>query len=290
MYLAEAIASVQAQTYDNWEMIVADDGSPDHPSQPVVDAARDSRVRNIRSDVNRGTGATRNLAVKHSTGEFLLPIDADDLIAPTYIEKVLAKILAEDADAGYSNVQQFGLKNEIKVPQASIPEILSGGFPYNTLIVKREAFDAVGGYKSNLEIEDTQFWLYVLETGRKFVHVEEPLYFYRMHLASRVQTTKFVSRDYYRMLLEHQDTVKSHLEAVLKIWVDGATRFAEMSSTTQQTDINKEYAHLHSEFHLLLKRYEELEKRNTLNEYRLASISKSARQIAYLLAKRIGLK
>src|SRR5215203_5289228 len=82
-YIAEAIKSVIAQTYINWELIV-DDGSTDGTAA-VVTGVSDPRIKIVRQD-NRGEAAARNTALRHMRGEFIGFLDADDLYLPDHLQ------------------------------------------------------------------------------------------------------------------------------------------------------------------------------------------------------------
>lgn len=81
-----AISSCLAQTYDNWELVLVDDGSIDHPEE-VVEQANDHRIRLIRLPENRGRGFARQVALDKCRGEFICMLDADDWMYPDRIEQ-----------------------------------------------------------------------------------------------------------------------------------------------------------------------------------------------------------
>jgi glycosyltransferase involved in cell wall biosynthesis len=86
-FIAETIESVLSQIYQNIEIVVVDDGSQDETSTIVRQfAARDRRVRLIQQ-ANAGVAAARNCAIQNSQGEFIVPIDADDIWYPQKIDK-----------------------------------------------------------------------------------------------------------------------------------------------------------------------------------------------------------
>ena len=79
-YIRETIRSVQAQSYQNWEMILVDDGSSDHTVEIAMQIAdTDPRIKVIRQPVNRGAASARNRALAESSGRFIAYLDADDL-------------------------------------------------------------------------------------------------------------------------------------------------------------------------------------------------------------------
>lgn len=90
-YIEEAIASVQAQTYENWELLVLEDCSPDRCAQIVEDMAReDSRIRLLRNEKNMGVARTRNRGLDLCRGDYVAFLDSDDLWRPQKLQKQLA--------------------------------------------------------------------------------------------------------------------------------------------------------------------------------------------------------
>ena len=98
--IRESCASVLRQSYSSLELIVVDDGSTDDTSDLILSlAASDSRVRLIRQQ-NLGVAAARNCAIAAATGEFIAPLDADDLWDPTKIERQVRRIQECGPDTG----------------------------------------------------------------------------------------------------------------------------------------------------------------------------------------------
>lgn len=90
-YLAEAVASLQAQTVENWELIAVDDCSADGSFQALEKlAAADSRIRIFKMEKNGGAGKVRDFALTQASGEFIAVFDADDVCEPDRFEKQIA--------------------------------------------------------------------------------------------------------------------------------------------------------------------------------------------------------
>lgn len=85
-YIADSIRSVQAQTHENWELIIVDDCSTDH-TDTVVASFSDSRIRYLKNETNSGAAVSRNRALREAKGKWIAFLDSDDLWAPEKLEK-----------------------------------------------------------------------------------------------------------------------------------------------------------------------------------------------------------
>jgi glycosyltransferase involved in cell wall biosynthesis len=287
-FLVEAVESVKRQTYQNWELLVVDDCSPEMSATSVLAQQTDPRIRLLRHDSNLGVSAARNTAASNSKGEYLLPLDSDDLLEPTYIEKMLRALGETGSSAAYSQVKYFGKFDFIYTPSTRLCDIFSGHYPCNTLLMKREVYDSVGGYKPIAAIEDTEFWISAIESGVKFAFVEEPLYLYRTHEDGLMRMRgSAVAKDFLEVLLSHHHSLSQHLEVVLEKWIEQKAAYYAAQSTSQ---IDSEISHLQSEYADLRAKYESLEKRVRRNEEMLASLPQLTRQLSYVSLKKAGLR
>lgn len=194
-FLAEAIESVLVQTFPSVEIIVVDDYSSDGYTRDLVRNCVFPRTRTILNDRNRGVVATRNTAVRAARGLYILPLDADDMIAPTFIERALEKLQDGTADVCYSRVMFCGTEQQEFVrPPFSLEGMLRGNLVVNTALYRKSAWAEVGGYSEAMSagLEDWDFWLSLLECGNRFHRIDEPLFFYRRHGTSR---TDFANRN-----------------------------------------------------------------------------------------------
>lgn len=106
-YIAETLESVFAQTYDGYEVIVINDGSPDTPALELALAPFRDRIRYIVQD-NRGLSAARNAGLAVAAGEFVALLDSDDVWEPDYLEHQLKVLREGDFDVVYPNATNFG--------------------------------------------------------------------------------------------------------------------------------------------------------------------------------------
>ncbi len=88
-YLKECLASVLAQTVADWEAIVVDDASTRGNPAEICGGIADARIRCVRHDRKRGLGTARNTGFRAARAAAVAPLDADDMLAPTYLERPL---------------------------------------------------------------------------------------------------------------------------------------------------------------------------------------------------------
>lgn len=188
-YLSETLDSVLAQTCSNWECVIVDDGSNDNSreiSQKYVN--KDCRFKYIYQE-NQGPSVARNNGIRHSDGYYILPLDADDLIADTYVEKALGVFeRMPDVKLVYCQAKMFGECNEFwYLPEYEYKRIIWENIIFCTAMFSRHDFDKVGGYDPNMSegLEDWDFWLSFLTPDDKVFRINEILFFYRIKSLSR---------------------------------------------------------------------------------------------------------
>ena len=181
-FLGEALDSVFAQTWTDLEVVVVDDGSTDPATRSVLELLQRPNTRVVRSE-NRGLPAARNLGIRHSRGEYLCSLDADDLLAPTWIERAVGLL---DADPGLAFVSHwldtFGdEKWEWKPGRCDLGMLLDTNTINGGAIVRRSVVEEVGGFDESMRdgCEDWEFWIRVSERGHRGAIVPEVLYHYR---------------------------------------------------------------------------------------------------------------
>jgi glycosyltransferase involved in cell wall biosynthesis len=165
-FLGEAIESVIAQTHPHYEVIVVDDGSPDETAEV---ASRYPDVRYIRQE-NQGLSSARNTGLRHSRGEYVVFLDADDRLLPHHFETSLT-VLRQRPELGLvcGDFRWFGAEGTWHRHSCSdqpdqYAALLRFGFivPPHTAMVKREAMNAIGGFREELKSgEDRDCWLRV---------------------------------------------------------------------------------------------------------------------------------
>lgn len=195
-YLKECLDSLSAQTTNRFSIIVVDDGSTDNPTEVCTQWSYDNQ--NIHIEVlqqeNKGLSEARNAGFELAQTEWVLPLDADDKIDPTYIEKVLD---AAKANPEVSIVSTDALFFGIGEGFWKTKPILISRLKYNNTLtccslVKKEIWERVGGYKSNMiyGYEDWEFWINCAKHGASSHTVQEFLFHYRNKTFSMIKSAK----------------------------------------------------------------------------------------------------
>lgn len=192
-YLAECLASIKAQTYDNIEVIIVDDASTDEETQKVVAwaATADGASaigfprRVIMLAENTGQPAfTRNIGIQASAGDLILCVDADDVLMPTMIEECVQALRQNpDASIAYTGVTCFGdASNQWSTAPFSYERLIMQNFICYASMYRREVWEATGGYRTNVRgMEDYDHWVHAAGLGFRAVPIPRQLWRYRMH-------------------------------------------------------------------------------------------------------------
>ncbi|WP_068278052.1 glycosyltransferase family 2 protein [Aldersonia kunmingensis] len=171
-YIGQTIDSVLAQTFDDWELVVVDNGNSDEMAAIVDEySSLDPRIRLIRQE-NRGYRGGVMAASAAARGEFVCVLDSDDHLLPGFCERI-AKLIANEptVDAVCVDAERFSEPDDIDlaVPymrsigitttadpthRLTFPEVLGGRVPYYTAAIRRTAWDAVGGYDPGIDDAD----------------------------------------------------------------------------------------------------------------------------------------
>src|SRR5262252_3863255 len=184
-YLGDALRSVQSQTYDDWEAVVCDDCSTD--ATAALAWGFGDRVILVRTDTNSGPAAARNLAIRHSSGELLAFLDADDYWLPAYLERMVSlHDSAEGENAGIvacnSSLLQSGrLRPEtymdiVRFPQEVTLRRILRANPFAGVLTPRRVVDEVGGFCHELSrAQDFDLWIRIVEAGHRVIATREVL-------------------------------------------------------------------------------------------------------------------
>jgi len=184
-FLEEAVNSVAAASLrvPPDQVIIVNDGSDEAETLAALERVRESG-RTVIDQPNRGVAAARNAGFQNTTTDYVLPLDADDMIAPTLLEKGLWA-MATRPRTGFVCfwLRHFGNEHWIWRPHYTPYQLLFENVVTVTALVRKEAWAEAKGYAEAMRsgYEDWDFWLRLLESGWSGVQIPEPLFWYRRH-------------------------------------------------------------------------------------------------------------
>lgn len=222
-WLDEAIDSVLAQTFGDIEIVVVNDGSTDDATVKLLERYSRPKTRVIHT-ANQGLPSARNNGIREAQGDYILPLDADDRIAPTYLEKAVA-ILDREPEMGivYCYGELFGAETgRIAAPDFSVRKMLLSNLVFCSALFRRSDWEQVGGYNPLMVhgCEDWDFWLSIIETGRMVVRIPEHLFFYRAKEKSMNREMDVPKRIamHHQIMRNHKDLYIDHAEPLLALY------------------------------------------------------------------------
>lgn len=245
-YLDEAVDSVLRQTYQDFEIIVVNDGSTDAATNQLLQAYSKPHTQVIHTE-NQGVAAARNRGVSAAKGEYILPLDADDKIHASYLEKAV-EVLDQHDRVGivYGDVEFFGEKTgKWELPPYRFPEVLISNVIVCSGLYRKADWEKVGGYKPNMKEawEDYDFWLSLIELGVEVFHIPEVLFFYRRHSDSRDRVEpgnigKLV-RSYAQLFRNHLDLYTQNIEFIFEHILELSLKAAEFKAALDDCQQNQ---------------------------------------------------
>lgn len=217
----ETLGSIWAQSFTDYDVWLVNDGSTDaHSLEVLKEIERDPRVKVLHQD-NAGPSVARNAAIVQSRAEFIVPLDADDLIMPDAVSSALAT-MADEPDAGvvYGNLTHFGARTDFKYqhPFDIRTQLMSNPIAA-TALIRKTVFDRCGLYDehlSKLGLEDWEFWIRVHEGGFRLIKVEEVFFRYRKNPESRTFMEANVHLDEIKRYIfaKHAVLLSTHYESL----------------------------------------------------------------------------
>jgi glycosyltransferase involved in cell wall biosynthesis len=218
-WLGQALASVAAQTYRDFELVLVDDGSTDARTIALLDEAARRPSVALHRTANRGPSHARNLAIERAHADLILPLDADDWLAPTFLEKTVPLLDAAPAlGVAYTWVGLVGAHHGIwKTGDFTVQALLTRCTIHVASLFRRRLWADAGGYDPRFveSCEDWDLWLGAAARGWRGRCVPEVLVYYRRSATSRERhsRTPGISTRLMRTLVEkHRPLYEAHLE------------------------------------------------------------------------------
>ena len=187
-YLHETLDSVLASDYPNFEVILMDDGSTDNSLDIAKEyAEKDARV-SVHTQSNSGPCVARNNAISLSHGEYILPVDADNRISPTFISHAVVELERDpDVKVVCPRAEFIGDRSgEWKLPPFSLKLLARKNMIDTCALYRKTEWERVGGYcEEIIAREDWEFWISVLKDGGKVVRLPQIELYYRVRAGSK---------------------------------------------------------------------------------------------------------
>ena len=211
-YLDECLESVSKQTFQNWECIIVDDGSPDNTEEIALQwAKKDHRFQYFKKE-NGGVSLARNFGIDKSSGEWILPLDGDDRIGNQYLE-LASREFKNNHDIIYCKASFFGNINvNFNLKKFSYNDFLLQNLIFCSAFYKKEAWLKTKGYDPKLiyGYEDWEFWINLLKNSdKKIICLDYLGFYYRRKDSSRdvnINKNKKQKEDAFNYIFnKHQD-------------------------------------------------------------------------------------
>lgn len=197
--LADAVESVIAQTYENWELIMCDDGSKDRTYEIALEyAQKDSRIIVVKNEKNMRLAYSLNHCLQYAKGTYVARMDSDDMSMPERFEKEVAFLnenpqYAVVGTGRYIFDESGVLCTRAGAKDPGAPFIWSSTpFAHPTIMMRKEVYDDLGGYtvsEDTMRAEDLDLWFRFYQRGYTGYNLPEPLYMYREGLNDYTKRT-----------------------------------------------------------------------------------------------------
>ncbi|CCO22641.1 glycosyltransferase [Maridesulfovibrio hydrothermalis] len=195
-YLRDCVVSLLKQDYTAFEIIIINDGSTDNTDEvavKIIEEFPDYSIRYIKQK-NSGLVRSRNKGCTVAKGKYILPIDADDLIAPSFLSKTIA-ILESSPQFGYVSTKAlfFGHSNLIWPKESLTPvNFISTNQQTCTTLFRKDMWKEIGGYDESMihGYEDWELWIRATKNGWVGLQIDEPLFFYRRKADSMITNSR----------------------------------------------------------------------------------------------------
>jgi glycosyltransferase involved in cell wall biosynthesis len=236
--LPRAVASVLAQTYPDFELIIVDDASTDK-TRAYLDGLTDHRIIVITRDINGGNAAARNTGLNACRGRYIAFLDSDDEYTPAFLERVAAALDLHseasfaltgreiiDADGSVREERELGIS-----PGPSAYHGFLRRFPGGTnrgLTIRRECLEAVGIFDEALRAAvDTDYVLRLVRSGR-YCYVAEALVRYHKHGHGQVTDNSLeLAQAYRRIVAKNRSAIQADSDLFVRFMNKTARLFYE---------------------------------------------------------------
>jgi glycosyltransferase involved in cell wall biosynthesis len=294
IYVDEAVESVLSQTYQDFEIIIINDGSTDELTNDLLRDYQKPKVKVIHT-TNQGLPSARNNGIKEAAGEYILPLDADDRIGSEYLEEAV-KILDQDKEVGivYCEAELFGeATGKWDLPPYSLERMLAGNIIFCTSFFRKTDWVRVGGFDPQMVKgwEDYELWISLIELGVSVRRIGKVLFYYRLKPGSMVRSLsrEDMERSFKVIFNKHRKFYEGNVGALFDGMVHNHNEIVRIHETMEalHSEIHRlqlEVVDLHSEIHNLHVDKGNLEQ---LIDYQRRSLKWLSKQLSSVVLNRL---
>lgn len=204
-FIDETLESVYNQSYADWECIIVNDGSQDNSSEIVKKWLKKDDRYSLIDIENQGVCVARNIGIEQAKGEFILPLDADDIISSDYLELGIKEFKNNrDLKLVYCKAEKFGGQNGLwNLKPFSLNQLAYENMIFCSGLYKKSDWKRVEGYDQNMKhgLEDWDFWISMLKNGGEVKQLDKVCFYYRIKENSRNKNfTKTQEEELYKYM------------------------------------------------------------------------------------------
>lgn len=213
-FILECLESLLNQQLKGFELHIVDDHSTDNSLEIIrkwsfLNRKKFKKISLLAMDKNSGPAIARNVGIQQSTGRYCFMLDADNILFPNCLNKLVDALDNSSAEFSYSIISKFDMLEECLCYLPWDPERLKRGNYIDTMaMVRKSWFQRIGYYSDNactkLGWEDYDLWIKTALHGGKGILVPQILSKYRVHSTSRSFTTQNPNADFLRKVLREQ--------------------------------------------------------------------------------------
>ena len=225
IYLKETIQSALASSYRPLEILIINDGSTDNSLQLAQELETQHPEVRVLDQANAGVTKARNAGIAATQGEYLLPLDGDDLISPDYILQGLAILATRpEVKVVYCQAEKFSNsgRKPWKLKPFSLQQLAKDNMIFVSALFRKVDAEAVGGFSEDMQLgrEDWEFWIKLLKNGGEVVQLPLVGFYYRLTPTSKRKKTggtAFKKARIAYLNAKHADFFERELNGPLRI-------------------------------------------------------------------------
>ena len=225
-YIRQSINSVLKQTYQNFELIIIDDGSTDN-SKKIIDQFSENKKVRVIYQKNKGLVISNNIAIKLCKGEYIVRLDADDWLDVNFLQIMISNITkTKDCALVFCNYYETDTKGlvvkHIYRHEFSKVKLMDQPAHGACSLINVKILKELGGYDNTLKCQDgVDLWIKIINKY-KVKSVNLPLFFYRQHSKNLTKNTNNVLQNRNKILKKHSQNKNKKLSILAIIPVRGS--------------------------------------------------------------------